>query len=531
MQRVQAAGLRWSVRVSDATALCVTFFVVIALRERLGEGWGLGPQHRINLQNQVQLLIQILPIWLLSLHSSGTYNDLRRVRRDVLLLRLARAVGIAAVLLTAVQFVFPPASPTSRSFVLGYAVASTLALFLARLVRLPGERPSDILVVGGAEEVLPFLEILDRHRDWGLRVAGVVRPDEEALLADSPVPRGRGPGASASVLEERPHPRACVGAFSAGSGAAAPFPPGTQTREPALNARTSSGVQFWLPAGAIPVVGTVSDLPRILDDGTISQVFMTGRAWDTRTLRAVADACETVGVTFSMDANFLGFSIAQADLLDYDGWGVLSFSSTPRDAEALVVKRMLDVVGSLCALTLMSPVLALVALAIKLEDGGPVIFSQERTGLYGHTFRMYKFRSMVPDAEAKRGQLADHNEMSGPVFKMARDPRVTRIGRWIRLYSLDEFPQFWNVLRGEMSLVGPRPPIPSEVVHYERWQMRRLSMKPGLTCIWQVSGRNHVDFESWMRLDLQYIDTWSLFLDIVLLAKTVPVVLSGRGAR
>lgn len=160
-----------------------------------------------------------------------------------------------------------------------------------------------------------------------------------------------------------------------------------------------------------------------------------------------------------------------------------------------------------------------------------MFFVQQRSGLYGRPFPMIKFRSMVVDAEARKSDLGHLNEMDGPVFKMARDPRVTRVGRVIRKLSIDELPQLWNVLRGEMSLVGPRPPIPAEVAKYERWQMRRLSMKPGITCIWQVSGRNEVDFETWMKLDLEYIDNWSLFLDLKLLLKTVPVVLVGAGAR
>ena len=415
----------------------------------------------------MHLIVHIVPIWMLCLHFTGAYEDLRRLKRDVLLLRIGRAVLASVLVLTAVQFVVQPEIPTSRSFLLGFSIASIVALFVARLIRLPGEGTYDIVVVGSSDEVVPFLEILEKHREWGLRVAGVVRPDAETLS----------------------------------------------------------------PVGGIRVLGTVSDLPKILTNSRISQVFMTGRAWDTKTLRTVADICEEVGVTFSMDANFLGFSVAQADLMDFDGWGVLSFSSTPRDVDALVVKRVLDVVGSAAMLFVMSPILTLVALLIKLEDGGPILFSQERSGLYGRTFRMLKFRSMVPDAEARKADLQHLNEMSGPVFKMQNDPRVTRVGRWIRKASLDEFPQFWNVLRGEMSLVGPRPPIPREVERYERWQMRRLSMKPGITCIWQVSGRNDVDFDTWMRLDLEYIDKWSLFLDLELLLRTVPVVVFGRGAR
>ena len=173
----------------------------------------------------------------------------------------------------------------------------------------------------------------------------------------------------------------------------------------------------------------------------------------------------------------------------------------------------------------------LTALAIKIEDPkGGIFFGQQRSGLFGREFKMWKFRSMVSNAEEMRVALEEQNEMDGPVFKIKHDPRITRVGRFIRKTSIDELPQLWNVLVGQMSLVGPRPPIPAEVAEYERWQMRRLSMRPGITCIWQVSGRNNVDFETWMKLDLQYIDNWTLFLDIKLLLKTVPVVLLRQGA-
>ncbi len=281
---------------------------------------------------------------------------------------------------------------------------------------------------------------------------------------------------------------------------------------------------------AYKVLGQVKDLPRLLEQLPVNQVYLSGRAWDTATLRHVADSCEELGVEFTIDANFLGLRVAQAELREVEGRPVLSFSATPRNAEALVIKRLMDIVLSLAALAVSGPVMAAVALAIKIEDpSGPVFFGQKRSGLYGRGFKMWKFRSMVTNAEALKSKLADTNEMDGPVFKMTHDPRITRIGSFIRKTSLDEFPQFWNVLVGEMSLVGPRPPIPSEVAQYERWQMRRLSMKPGITCIWQVSGRNDIDFKTWMKLDLQYIDSWSLFLDLKLLLKTPYAVISGTG--
>ncbi|HZN54297.1 MAG TPA: sugar transferase, partial [Candidatus Polarisedimenticolaceae bacterium] len=215
---------------------------------------------------------------------------------------------------------------------------------------------------------------------------------------------------------------------------------------------------------------------------------------------------------------------------DLDGTPMLTVSATPRQPVALLVKRMTDLVASAGALVLLSPLYAVVAVLVRATSPGPVFFRQTRVGLNGRTFTLYKFRSMVHDAEAGRAALAGRNEMSGPVFKIKDDPRITPVGRWIRRFSIDELPQFWNVLRGDMSLVGPRPPIPEEVKKYERWQRRRLSMKPGITCLWQVSGRNGIDFEDWMKLDLAYIDTWSLRLDVQILLRTVPVVLTARGA-
>ena len=172
-----------------------------------------------------------------------------------------------------------------------------------------------------------------------------------------------------------------------------------------------------------------------------------------------------------------------------------------------------------------------VAIGIKLTSPGPILFRQKRSGLHGRLFTMYKFRSMVNDAEMLRAELEAFNEMTGPVFKMNQDPRVTPIGKFMRRTSIDEFPQLWNVLVGDMSLVGPRPPIPNEVDKYDPWHRRRLSMKPGLTCLWQISGRNKIGFDQWMKLDLQYIDNWSLWLDFTILLRTIPVVLSGFGAR
>ncbi len=193
-------------------------------------------------------------------------------------------------------------------------------------------------------------------------------------------------------------------------------------------------------------------------------------------------------------------------------------------------KRLLDIVGSAVALVVSAPVMAVLAVLIKLESHGPVFYRSVRIGRGGRPFVFYKLRSMVKDADRDRHHLAHMNEADGPVFKIARDPRVTRIGRLLRSTSLDELPQFYNVLAGDMSLVGPRPPIPEEVAQYEPWQLRRLDVRPGITCLWQISGRSRIGFQEWMRLDLEYIRHQSLSLDLRILARTLPAVLSREGA-
>lgn len=195
-----------------------------------------------------------------------------------------------------------------------------------------------------------------------------------------------------------------------------------------------------------------------------------------------------------------------------------------------VAKRMLDIVGSLIALLLGFPLFFVLGILIKMTSPGPILFTQTRVGLGGERFTCFKFRSMYLDAEARLNQLRAHNEVSGPVFKIRHDPRITPLGRVLRKYSLDELPQFLNVLFGDMSLVGPRPPIPSEVEKYTLRQLGRLSVKPGLTCLWQISGRSDIDFERWVELDLQYVERMSFWEDLRILLMTVPAVITGRGA-
>ena len=274
-----------------------------------------------------------------------------------------------------------------------------------------------------------------------------------------------------------------------------------------------------------------SEARRLLEAGGVDELVIVA---DRETLDDFTDTfllCEELGVTARVMLNFFPHSISRMELHDFEGFPLLSFSTAPTNEVLLFVRRLMDLSITLIVGIPALFVIGVSALLIKLTSSGPVFFAQQRCGLNGRVFVMYKLRSMIDNAEQARFEVEALNEMSGPVFKSSRDPRRTTVGKFLRRFSIDEFPQLYNVLRGDMSLVGPRPPLPQEVARYERWQRRRLSMKPGITCLWQISGRNEVSFQDWMKLDLSYIDNWSLLLDLKILLKTVPVVLLGKGAK
>jgi exopolysaccharide biosynthesis polyprenyl glycosylphosphotransferase len=276
----------------------------------------------------------------------------------------------------------------------------------------------------------------------------------------------------------------------------------------------------------------VSDLVDALHAHSVSRVIFAGGQSHLHRLQEAISACEIEGVEAWLVADFIRTSIARPDFDFFGSQPVLVFRTTPDLSWALLVKDVVDRIGALLLIVVTCWVMVAVAIAIKGTSPGPVIFRQRRAGKNGRPFTMYKFRSMQTNAEMRQSELAAFNQMSGPVFKLQNDPRVTRVGQTLRRTSLDELPQLFNVLRGDMSLVGPRPLPLYEVEKFESpSQRRRLSMKPGLTCLWQVSGRNKVaSFDEWVKLDLRYIDTWSLWLDFKILLRTVPVVLGGSGA-
>jgi exopolysaccharide biosynthesis polyprenyl glycosylphosphotransferase len=277
----------------------------------------------------------------------------------------------------------------------------------------------------------------------------------------------------------------------------------------------------------------ISVMVETLHKHSVSRVIFAGGHGHLNRLQEAIGACETEGIEAWLVADFIKTSIARPAFDVLGSRPMLVFRTTPEVSWALLVKGFIDFTGALVLLCLSSPLFVIAAVGIKLTSPGPVIFRQTRAGRHGRPFVMYKFRTMSTDAEMLRAELEAFNQMSGPVFKIENDPRITRFGGWLRKTSIDELPQFINVLLGSMSLVGPRPLPIYEVEKFENTaQRRRLSVKPGLTCLWQIGGRNELkDFHEWVKLDLEYIDNWSIWLDLKILFKTVPVVLLGLGAK
>ena len=247
-------------------------------------------------------------------------------------------------------------------------------------------------------------------------------------------------------------------------------------------------------------------------------------------LRPLVAVCAEAGVPVTLLSDLFGDDLPPPEVSQLGGLSALNFAPVHHNELKLGIKRLIDVVGASVLLIATGPIIGVAALLIRLTSPGSVLFRQQRCGLHGRRFMLVKLRTMYVDAEERKRDLLDANEMDGPVFKIREDPRITSVGRFLRRLSIDEFPQFWNVLIGDMTLVGPRPPLPDEVEQYTTFERRRISMRPGITCLWQVNGRNEIGFDEWVKLDLQYIDTWSLRRDLEILLRTVAVVLRGTGS-
>jgi exopolysaccharide biosynthesis polyprenyl glycosylphosphotransferase len=281
----------------------------------------------------------------------------------------------------------------------------------------------------------------------------------------------------------------------------------------------------------IPCIGHLNDLPELLKRKQVDfVVYAVGRDHLTTIEKSIA-ICEEMGVRVSVMADFFPNRLARGKVESFFDSPMVCYDPVPGLNFSMIMKSLIDRALAAVGLIIASPIIITTAIAIKLNSPGSIIFRQPRCGLNGRKFILYKFRTMVQNAEQLKQNLVRFNEVDGAAFKMTNDPRITRVGRILRKTSIDELPQLFNILKGDMSFVGPRPPLADEVLKYDLWQRRKLSMKPGLTCLWQISGRSDVSFDQWMKLDLQYIDNWSLWSDAKIMAKTVPAVLKGTGAR
>lgn len=452
-----------------ASALLFGALLQIPTLREFGGGSGSGSPEAARL---AALGAIVCLVWPLALSQLGLFASQRRRYLADVIGRLALAAGAGSVMVAAAAFA--TAAPLSHAFpfVFGSAQFALLAplrigvLALLRHVRRSGRNYRNVLIVGSGPRGRSVERDIERHPDWGLRIVGFVDDRQPAVDQEFP------------------------------------------------------DVEVYKPA----------ELPDLFRRQVIDEVIVACPRSMLAELGPVVEACAVVGVPITVLSDLFGDYLPPPRVTRFDSMVALTFAPVHHGRGKLAVKRAIDLVGAGAGLLLFAPLLLATIGLVRLTSRGPVFFRQIRSGLNGRVFTMYKLRTMYAGAEEHRARLLHLNEMSGPVFKMRRDPRVTPMGRFLRRWSLDELPQIWNVLRGEMSLVGPRPPLPSEVTRYESFERRRLSIRPGITCLWQVSGRNEIGFADWVKLDLLYIDTWSLRKDLEILLRTIPAVLFGKGA-
>jgi exopolysaccharide biosynthesis polyprenyl glycosylphosphotransferase len=381
--------------------------------------------------------------------------------------------------------------------VVGLAVATFVALFWFKLPNVSRQFllllfPTQLVLTIASRAVLRWLFAAARARGMNSRFMLVV-----------------GTGRAASSFANRVEQRREMGLHVIGHLALPDAKPSTHLRR--------------------PILGTVDDIERVLHSHVVDEIAICLPPSHIGLIEPIARLSEEEGRIVRIPTDDTGLTLPGARIEEFDGHRVMSLVYGPDRTVALIVKRAADVLLSAGALLVLSPVFALIALRIRLQDGAPVFFRQTRVGLHGRPFRIVKFRTMIPDAEVRQSELLGDNELVGPVFKITEDPRISQSGRFLRSSGLDELPQLWNVLRGQMSLVGPRPPLPVEVDQYDVWHRRRLSMKPGITGLWQVGARREAEFDRWVRMDLEYIDRWSLWLDLKIIARTIPAMLAQQG--
>lgn len=469
-------------RLIDAFTILAAFLAAYCLRAKFHLIYTLDifPSFQIaqlkiaSIKEYLSFLILIVPIWVIILNFTGAYQSFRtRAFSDIAWITAKSAI-YTTFAFGALAFILKIQYISRLLFVIFIFFASIalviekwIVIYVMRYIRKKGYNYRRMLIVGSGERAQKFIKLIEAHPEWGFRIAGIIDDEKEKL--------------GSKVM-------------------------------------------------GCDVIGVLEDIPDILHKRAIDEViFIVPRSWLNKIQNSVA-TCELEGVKATLAVDLFDLQIAHAEQSDLEGIPLITFETTLGQEGQLFIKRTVDVVFSAIAIILLLPVFPIAAILIKATSKGPVLFVQKRVGRNGRKFILYKFRSMYQGAHKKLEELNGLNEISGPVFKIKNDPRVMPVGRYLRRFSIDELPQLFNVFMGHMSIIGPRPPLPHEVRKYEPWQRRRLSMRPGLTCYWQIYGRNNIGFDKWMKMDLEYIDNWSLWLDFKILVKTIPAVLFGNGA-
>jgi exopolysaccharide biosynthesis polyprenyl glycosylphosphotransferase len=451
----------------DSVVIAVAFFLAFLLKGMLHE-----PGEP--LKKYIITLVLAIPFWCLTLYANGIYLSMRTRSYLEILWAIIKSAALT-FLATATAIFFLKNSQTSRLFFILFAVFSfgfilleKTALFMsAHYVRRQGLNTRRILVVGTGKRAQEFVKKVDAHPEWGFEILGAI--DDE-------------PGRGIHLV------------------------------------------------GRLEVVGTLEDIPRIFHKDAIDEVVFVVPRSRLNSLQDAIHRCETEGVVVTVAVDLFDTLLAKSSVTELDGLPLLHFKTTHAREWELLVKRLFDFAASGLGILVLSPFFLIMAVLIKATSRGPIFFKQSRLGLHGRRFTLYKFRTMRMGAHDVLSDVTDLAAMTTPEFRDKKTSWITPVGKFMRKFSLDELPQLFNVFVGHMSIVGPRPTVPDEVDKYKAWQRRRFSMKPGITCLWQVNGRNNIGFEDWMKLDLEYLDSWSLWLDAKILLKTVPVVLFGIGA-
>jgi exopolysaccharide biosynthesis polyprenyl glycosylphosphotransferase len=423
----------------------------------------------------LKLFILILPLWLVILYLIQVSEIPRTKRYRVLFYQYSQSTVLIVTFLLVFYFVFK-LYLISRLFLIEFAIFGLLFLFFVRsfeykvfkIYRAKGYNYINVVLIAD-DSSIPFIESLIQNKEWGYRIIAIF---------------------TGSVQIKQKYEKAII----------------------------------LLPDEYLAVLNDLMEVD------IIDEVLYFKTKVIPAEVRNTVRSCEELGVVFSLNYTGQNNKLTNAIKTIIGNQKFLTFINIPHNSFALAIKKIMDISGSVLLIICLSPVLLLISILIKLTSKGPVVFKQSRVGLRGRQFSLYKFRTMIHNAEKLKKDLEAENEMDGPVFKIKDDPRITKIGGFLRRTGLDELPQLFNILKGEMSLIGPRPPLPSETVQYKRWQLRRLSIKPGLSCFWQIKpDRNNIKFEKWMELDLAYIDNWSLRLDFIILLKTIKTVFQRTG--